>query len=109
MFFQDIKFLYDGKSGILYLTKHNVSYVSNLTITIENEKDDPYIKHFQELHNSDLVQLRIMDAVGCEKFAEHAFNFADNLIKNKTDQRCWVEEVEVREHGGNSAIVQKNK
>ena len=45
-----------------------------------------------------------MDGVGCEKFAEHAFEFADKLIIQKTDHRCWVEEVEVREHGANSAI-----
>jgi 6-pyruvoyltetrahydropterin/6-carboxytetrahydropterin synthase len=45
--------------------------------------------------------------VGAEKFAEHAFNFADNLITVKTDGRCWVESVECAEHGANSAIYQR--
>lgn len=77
--------------------------------TLAVDAEDTQLKKFQQIEKDGLCKLKIMDGVGCEKFAEHAFNFADNLIKNKTDQRCWVEEVEVREHGGNSAIVQKNK
>ena len=51
-----------------------------------------------------LAKVKIFNGVGCEKFAEHAYNFASKLIYNNTDGRCWVESVEVREHGANSAI-----
>jgi 6-pyruvoyltetrahydropterin/6-carboxytetrahydropterin synthase len=54
----------------------------------------------------DLVEIRIFDGVGAEKFAEHAFNFADALIREKTDNRCYCVRVECAEHGSNSAIYQ---
>jgi 6-pyruvoyltetrahydropterin/6-carboxytetrahydropterin synthase len=51
-----------------------------------------------------LADIRVFDGVGAEKFAEHAFNFADELIKEKTNNRCYVVSVECAEHGANSAI-----
>jgi len=42
--------------------------------------------------------------VGAEKFAEHAWRFADELIREMTDDRCWCESAECSEHGANSAI-----
>ena len=50
------------------------------------------------------VVVVVMDGVGAEKFAEHAFNFADKLIREKTNNRCYVVKVECAEHGANSAI-----
>ena len=38
------------------------------------------------------------------KFAEHAWKFADKLIREATDNRCWCESAECMEHGANSAI-----
>ena len=61
---------------------------------------------FLELEKKDLIDLRIFDGVGAEKFAQHAFEFADTLIKEKTDSRCWVHSVECAEHGANSAIYE---
>jgi len=65
---------------------------------------DPHLEKFKELEALDLAEIRLFDGVGTEKFAEHAFNFANNLITVKTDGRCWVESVECAEHGANSAI-----
>ena len=69
------------------------------------DREDPMIDHFCELEEVGLIDLRVMDGVGCEKFAEHAYMYADELIKHKSNNRCWVESVEVKEHGANSAIV----
>ena len=55
----------------------------------------------------DLAEIRMFDGVGAEKFAEHAFNFADKLIREKTNDRCFVVSVECAEHGANSAIYEK--
>ena len=66
-------------------------------------KDDPYLKHFEELHNSDLIQLRILDDVGCEKFAEYVFNYLDEKIKIDTNGRVKVHKVQCWEHGENMA------
>ena len=68
------------------------------------DRADPHMDTFLELEKKDLIDLRIFDGVGAEKFAQHAFEFADTLIKEKTDSRCWVHSVECAEHGANSAI-----
>lgn len=71
------------------------------------DKNDPHIEKFRELEKLDLAEIRIFDGVGAEKFAEHAFNFADNLIRSQTNDRCYVVEVECSEHGANSAIYKR--
>ena len=68
------------------------------------DRSDPHMDTFLELEKKGLIDLRIFDGVGAEKFAQHAFEFADTLIKEKTDSRCWVHSVECAEHGANSAI-----
>ena len=68
------------------------------------DRADPHIDTFIELEKKGLIDLRVFYGVGAEKFAQHAFEFADALIKEKTDSRCWVHSVECSEHGANSAI-----
>jgi len=65
---------------------------------------DPHLDKFKELEKLDLMDIVIFDGVGAEMFAKHAFDFADKLIREKTDDRCFVESVECMEHGANSAI-----
>ena len=69
--------------------------------------NDPHLEKFRELEKLDLVDIVTFDGVGAEKFAEHAFNFADKLIREATNNRCYVVEVECAEHGANSAIFRK--
>ena len=68
--------------------------------------NDPHLEKFKELEALDLADIRMFDGVGAEKFAEHAFNFADKLIREATDNRCYVVKVECAEHGANSAIYE---
>ena len=68
------------------------------------DRSDPHMDVFLDLEKKGLIDLRVFDGVGAEKFAQHAFEFADTLIKEKTDSRCWVHSVECAEHGANSAI-----
>ena len=68
--------------------------------------NDPHVDKFRELQDLDLAEIRFFDGVGAEKFAEHAFNFADKLIREQTDNRCYVVKVECAEHGANSAIYE---
>ncbi len=72
------------------------------------DEADPLLHHFHVLEDAGLCELRFFDRVGAEKFAEHAFNFADKLVRDMTGDRCWVEEVECAEHGANSAIVRRD-
>ena len=71
------------------------------------DKDDQHIEKFKELEKLDLAEIRIFEGVGAEMFAKHAFDFADKLIREKTDGRCFVDSVECMEHGANSAIYRK--
>ena len=64
-------------------------------------EDDPELETFKELQEKSLVDLRIVPATGCERFAEMVFDYAQDLVSELTDGRCWVQEVTVREHGHN--------
>ena len=66
--------------------------------------DDPHRQDFYDLQDKGLCEVREFDGVGVEKFAEHAWRFADNLVSELTNDRCWCESVECSEHGANSAI-----
>lgn len=69
--------------------------------------DDPEIDTFVELKQKGLVDLRIVESTGCERFAELAYNEAERIVSDLTDERCWVESVTVREHEANSATVRR--
>jgi len=68
------------------------------------DEQDPHIIDFHMLAEKKLAELTILDGVGVEMFAKHAYNFADKLVRDMTDGRCWVTAVECAEHGANSAI-----
>lgn len=68
------------------------------------DRQDPMLYKFAELENAGLAELTIVDGVGVEMFAKHAYDYADKLVREMTNNRCWVVEVECAEHGANSAI-----
>ena len=68
------------------------------------DREDPFLYKFAELENMGLAEVVVLDGVGAEMFAYHAWKFADELIRQTTDGRCWCESVECSEHGANSAI-----
>jgi 6-pyruvoyltetrahydropterin/6-carboxytetrahydropterin synthase len=68
--------------------------------------DDPELEVFKELEERGLISLRIVPGTGCEKFAELIYRHVDPLIQQQSNGRCFVQSVEVREHGGNSALVE---
>ena len=53
-----------------------------------------------------LIDLRVVGGTGCERFAEMAFDEADKIVRELTNDRCWVQKVTVREHEANSATVE---
>ena len=67
---------------------------------------DPMKNELLRLETLGLAEIRQFDGVGAEKFVEHAFNFADALIREATDNRCYCVKVECAEHGANSAIYE---
>ena len=79
----------------------------NFDHKIAIDKDDPKKEDLLLLEAKGLAEIRQFAGVGAEKFAEHAFNFADKLVKEMTDNRCFVVSCECAEHGANSAIYEK--
>ena len=65
--------------------------------------DDPELKTFLEMEEKGLIQLRILDDVGCEKFAYLVYEFLDKKIKEETNGRVKVHKVQCWEHGENMA------
>ena len=70
--------------------------------------NDPELETFKMLDEKGLIDLRMVGGTGCELFAEMAFDKADEIVKELTDGRCWVQRVTVREHEANSATVELN-
>lgn len=68
--------------------------------------DDPELAAFRRLQAQKLVELRVLPAVGCEAIARHAFDHVAAFVRDETGGRAWLESVEVREHGGNSAVFE---
>jgi 6-pyruvoyltetrahydropterin/6-carboxytetrahydropterin synthase len=70
-------------------------------------KNDTAKPAFKELERYGAIKLVVMEGVGIEKFAEYIFNEANTFVTFKTNNRVWVEKVEVFEHENNSAIFEK--
>jgi len=67
-------------------------------------EDDPQRELFERMQEADLVRLHILPAAGCEATARFVFDYVQNFVNEQTHGRVWLESVEIREHGGNSAI-----
>lgn len=70
------------------------------------DREDPMLYKLSELESCGLAELTLFDGVGVEKFAEHAHKFADKLVREMTDNRCYCVSAECAEHGSNSAIFE---
>lgn len=70
-------------------------------------RTDPKVDVFKQLKQAGVCDLRVMDGVGIEKFAEWCYIEADEFVNKLTDGRCRCVKVEVFEHENNSAIYSK--
>ena len=64
---------------------------------------------FKKLRDAGVCDLRVMDGVGIEKFAEYCHTVADKYVQHLTEGRCRCVKVEVFEHENNSAIYTMSK
>ena len=74
--------------------------------TLLINENDPERPFFEEMHERGLCQLRLMPNVGMEASSKFVFDYADKLIREKTNNRCWVYKVETRENMNNSGIYE---
>ena len=66
-------------------------------------EDDPFLEYFRDLDQKRVIQLRILPATGCERFAEYLYNVINEFLAKETDGRVKAIKVEVYEHERNSA------
>ena len=72
-------------------------------------KDDPMLEEVLRLDELRLADVIVVDAVGCEKFAELAAKLATEALHTLgIADRVSVHEVECSEHEANSAIWRAN-
>jgi len=66
-------------------------------------EDDPYLEEFRQMDTDGIIQLRVLPAVGCERFAEYLYTLINGFLRKETDGRVRAIKVEVYEHERNSA------
>jgi 6-pyruvoyltetrahydropterin/6-carboxytetrahydropterin synthase len=103
--------------GGLHNFKDWLEYMFDHTLIVA--EDDPHLETFKKLADigsinmpafSAICDLRIVPAVGCERFAQLAYDkLSEILDKQRTDgsllnKTVRVKSIEVFEHGANSAI-----
>ena len=86
----------DGKSP-----KEWMDYMFDHTVVVA--EDDPGINGFKTMDQLGIIQLRIIEATGAEKFAEYIFNKLNEFVKTETENRVRVTKVKFMEHGKNAA------
>ncbi len=62
---------------------------------------------FEKMDKVGLIQLRVMQHVGCEKFAEWVYNLLNDKIQKETNERVSVLKVEAFEGGTNNSAIYK--
>ena len=75
--------------------------------TVIVAKDDPNLSTFQTMEIMGIIQLRIVEATGAEKFSEFIFHKLNNFVKDETNDRVRITQVEFMEHGKNTAIYKQ--
>ena len=67
-------------------------------------EDDPFKESFLKMADAGVAQVRVVPATGAEKFAEYIYSKVNEFVKEETEGRVKVVQVEFKEHEKNSAI-----
>ena len=70
-------------------------------------EDDPFLESFKRMDEAGVVQLRVLPAVGAERFAEYFFYKLNDFVQEETEGRVSVIRVEAMENHKNSAIYEE--
>ena len=67
-------------------------------------EDDPFKESFMKMDEAGVAQVRVVPAVGAERFAEFVFNKVNEFVQLETQGRVKVVQVKFMENHKNSAI-----
>ena len=79
-------------------------YMFDHTVVVST--DDPALETFRQMDKDGFIQLREVDYVGAERFAQFIYDKVNPFINEETKGRVSIAKVEFREHGKNSAIYE---
>ena len=82
-----------------------MDYMFDHTVIVA--KDDPKLETFQAMEVLGIIQLRIVEATGAEKFAEFIYNKLNEFVHKETQGRVRIAQVEFMEHNKNTAIYKQ--
>ena len=89
----------DGKNP-----KEWMDYMFDHTTVVA--EDDPGLGGFKTMDQLEIIQLRIIPAVGAEQFAKYIFEKLNTFVQEETNNRVKVARVEFMEHSKNTAIYE---
>ena len=70
-------------------------------------EDDPFKDSFLKMNEAGVAQVRVVPAVGAERFAEFVYTKVNEFVQKETDGRVKVVRVEFMENHKNSAIYEE--
>ena len=70
-------------------------------------EDDPFKESFLKMGEAGVAQVRVVPAVGAERFAEFVYTKVNEFVQKETDGRVRVVRVEFMENHKNSAIYEE--
>ena len=82
-----------------------MDYMFDHTVIVA--KDAPKLETFQAMEVMGIIQLRVVEATGAEKFAEFIFHKLNEFVHKETKSRVKIAQVEFMEHGKNTAIYKQ--
>lgn len=82
--------------------KEWMEYMFDHTVVVA--EDDPAMSDFVDLDTRGIIQLRVIEAVGAEKFAEYLYHKLNDFVQLETEGRVKVVKVKFMENHKNSAI-----
>jgi 6-pyruvoyltetrahydropterin/6-carboxytetrahydropterin synthase len=81
-----------------------MEYMFDHTVVVA--EDDPAMTDFVDLNTRGVIQLRVVKAVGAEKFAEYLYHKLNDFVQLETEGRVKVVKVKFMENHKNSAIYE---
>jgi len=81
-----------------------MEYMFDHTVVVA--EDDPAMADFVDLNARGVIQLRVVKAVGAEKFAEYLYHKLNDFVQLETEGRVKVVKVKFMENHKNSAIYE---
>ena len=87
------------------MPKEWMDYMFDHTFVVA--EDDPFKESFLKMNEAGAAQVRVVPAVGAERFAEFIYHKVNKFVQDETEGRVRIVRVEFMENHKNSAIYEE--